>query len=82
MFSGDPLEREARVLGYRLEVCEPCYGKGVAKHADMNQPTGWRVEDPCSGCEGSGRMWSVRGNLPWLRDREMRDVIERQRGVA
>jgi hypothetical protein len=41
----------------------------------VNAPNGVIVDDPCVGCEGSGRMWSIRGLLPWLRDREMRELI-------
>jgi hypothetical protein len=76
------LEAQAAALGYRPEVCEVCCGHGVSRRPDANAPAGRHVENPCSGCEGSGRMWSIRGNVPWLRDREMRELIERHRGAA
>ena len=68
----DALESRARALGYQRELCEPCDGSGIYERPYLG---GVDRKDPCPYCGGSGRMWSIRGQVPWLNDTEMRGKI-------
>jgi hypothetical protein len=79
MTRGDELEREAEARGWQMERCEPCLGTGIAKRPNINSATGYELSDPCFSCHGSGRVWSVRGCLPWRSDRELGDEFAQSR---
>lgn len=65
------IEMIAAELGYQAELCDGCRGGGRMRRADANAPTGYRNEDPCLNCDGTGRIWSMRGALPKLSDEEL-----------
>ena len=52
-------ESKARAAGYVPEPCDLCKGRRVYEMVDFGSPTGKRVQDPCSACNGTGRVWTM-----------------------
>ncbi|HEV8718615.1 MAG TPA: hypothetical protein VGX03_38080 [Candidatus Binatia bacterium] len=52
------VEKHAKEKGYVKITCGHCKGRGKAERADANSPTGKVIENPCSSCKGSGRLWA------------------------
>jgi DnaJ-class molecular chaperone len=59
---------QAEAKGFREETCAACDGR--SKRLFIGRP-GVEREDPCAPCEGTGRMWSMRGRMPWIPDSQM-----------
>jgi DnaJ-class molecular chaperone len=63
--------RLAQADGYREITCETCRGTGIAVKRDSNSTTANTIEDPCSFCEGSGRMWQYGTSVHQYNDRDL-----------